>query len=138
MAVLVQRMSRPVVAGVLFTRAVGPKGEDDDRILVEAVAGSGDALVDGHDEVSSDLVAELVVKRGLHGRGEDGGGRDQRDSDGECQCGDGSALGVSRRVGTGDLTDGSPDGDERTSQEAGQGCGAYRTQDDNGHQEESS
>jgi pyruvate,water dikinase len=47
MAVVVQRMLRPEAAGVLFTREGGDPGGD---ILIQAVSGSGEALVQGRAE----------------------------------------------------------------------------------------
>lgn len=46
MAVVVQAMVDPVWAGVAFT-AEGPAADDEHRILVEAVPGLGESLVDG-------------------------------------------------------------------------------------------
>lgn len=63
MAVVVQRMVPATAAGVLFTRVPGP---DADRVLLEAVAGTGEALVDGQvDPVRVALPRDPTAARSL-------------------------------------------------------------------------
>ncbi len=64
-AVVVQRMVRPLAAGVLFTRTGAPGAE---RVLIEATPGDGRALVDGRVRPARVSLAPdpAAVREGLH------------------------------------------------------------------------
>ncbi|WP_420475536.1 PEP/pyruvate-binding domain-containing protein [Noviherbaspirillum sp. ST9] len=78
MAVVVQTMIRPRVAGVLFT--VDPMSQDRDRLRIEANYGLGEALVSGDitpdsvvvDKVSGAVIAQEIAHKASHLRYERG------------------------------------------------------------------
>ena len=66
MAIVVQRMVQPVLAGVAFS--IDPVTGDRSRVVVEAVAGSGEALVSGQAEADRIVIdrESLAVLESYH------------------------------------------------------------------------